>query len=88
MQLWSWNELDLKYAIWWNLFNALNGVEVNRWELVAGLLPVAASRLHVTQALFNHVSEQQIAFLCPRVLAVVSFGSWHVQFSGFCRGRR
>ena len=70
-----WDELNLKYPIWWKYWVL---------ELVIGLLPVTASCLHVTQALFNHVSEQQIAFLCPKVFAVLSFGSWQVQFSGFC----
>lgn len=35
-------------------------------------------------SLFNHVSEQHISFLCPKVFALLTFGSWHVQFSGFC----
>lgn len=35
-------------------------------------------------SLFNHVSEQHISFLCPKVFALLGFGSWHVQFSGFC----
>lgn len=50
--------------------------------LGSGLLAVTASRLQVTQAPFNHVSEQQIAFLCPAVFTLLSFGSWQVQFSG------